>query len=224
MSEVIEVVRNPGRKKKRRYTAKQRAAGFGGRRARSRRAPRRAARRARPRRRNPMLASLGNPRRRRNSPRRRPRYTVTGIARRRRRNPRIGPFNINLAAAAWIGAGVLSTDILPRIGRRFWSGLPTVGPAGYGVKAASAVVAGVLAGLVTNRNNAMLVTAGGLSMVLVDLFRQYALPYVPFLSGLGNDAGTMTPQELRDIYGVGAYVDAPAPGMAAYVDNPIGAY
>jgi hypothetical protein len=149
---------------------------------------------------------------------------VSGVARRRRRNPRIGPFNINLAAAAWVGAGVLSTELLPRIARRFWAGLPTAGVAGHGVKVASAVVAGMVVGKVTNRNNGMLVTAGGLSMVLVDLFRQYALPYVPFLSGLGNDAGTMTPQELRDIYGVGAYVDAPAPGMAAYVENPVGAY
>ncbi len=219
MSEVIEVIRNPRRKKRRRYTAKQRAAGFGGRRARrSRPATKRR------RRRNPMLASLGNPRRRRNSPRRRPRYTVTGIARRRRRNPRLGPFNINLAAAAWIGAGVLSTELLPRIGRRFWSGLPTVGFPGYGVKIASAVVAGMVVGKITNRNNGMLVTAGGLSMVLVDLFRQYALPHVPFLSGLANDGGTMTAQELRDIYGVGAYVDTPAAGMAAYVENPVGAY
>lgn len=218
MNEVIEVVRNPRRKKRRRYTAKQRAAGFGGRSAKSRRAPRR----ARPRRRNPMLASLGNPRRRRNSPRRRPRYTVTGVARRRRRNPRLGPFNINLAAAAWVGAGVLSTQILPRIGQRFWSGLPTSGVAGYAVKVASAVVAGMVVGKITNRNNGMLVTAGGLSMVLVDLFRQYALPHVPFLSGVANDGGTMTTQELRDVYGVGAYVDAP--GMAAYVENPVGAY
>ena len=217
MTQVIEVVRNPRGKKRRQYTAKQRAAGFGGRRARSRRAPRR----ARSGKRNPMLASLGNPRRR-NSPRRRPRYTVTGVARRRRRNPRIGPFNINLVTAAWVGVGYLSTEILPRIGQRFWSGLPTVGPAGYGVKVATAVVAGMVVGKITNRNNGMLVTAGGLAKVLVDLFRQYALPHMPFFSGLGNDAGTMTAQELRDIYGVGAYVDTP--GMAAYVESPVGAY
>jgi hypothetical protein len=169
-----------------------------------------------------MMASLGNPRRRRNSPRKRPRYTVTGVARRRRRNPRFGPFNINLAAAAWVGAGVLSTELLPRIGRRFWADLPTFGVGGYGVKVASAVVAGMVVGKISNRNNGMLVTAGGLSMVLVDLFRQYALPHVPFLSGLGNDAGTMTSQELRDIYGVGAYVDTQ--GVAEYVESPIGAY
>jgi len=169
-----------------------------------------------------MLASLGNPRRRRSSPRRRPRYTVTGVARRRRRNPRLGPFNINLAAAAWVGAGVLSTEFLPRMARGVWSGLPTAGVAGHGVKVASAILAGTVVGMATNRNNGMLVTAGGLSVVLVDLFRQYALPHVPFLSGLANDGGTMTAQELRDIYGVGAYVDAP--GMAAYVSNPIGAY
>jgi len=59
-------------------------------------------------------------------------------------------------------------------------------------------------------------------MVLVDLFRQYAAPHLPFLSGLGNDASTMSAQELRDIYGVGAYVDTP--GMAEYVESPQGAY
>lgn len=214
----IKVVENPRRKKRRRYTAKQRAAGFGGRRTARRRG------RRRPRRRNPMLASLGNPRRRRRAPnRRRPRYTVTGVARRRRRNPRIGPFNIDLRAAAWVGAGVLSVEILPRLGKKFWAGLPTVGITGSLVKVAAAVVAGMLVGKVTNRNNGYLVTAGGLSMVLVDLFRQYAAPHLPFLSGLGNDTSYLMRSELDNLYGMGRYVDTSSP-MGAYVDTPEGAY
>ena len=214
----ITVTENPRRKKRRRYTAKQRAAGFGGRRTR-----RRAGRR-RPRRRNPMLASLGNPphRRRRASVRRRPRYTVTGVARRRRRNPKLGPFNIDLRAAAWVGAGVLSVEVLPRLGKKFWAGLPTVGITGYLVKVAAAVVAGMLVGKITNRNNGYLVTAGGLSMVLVDLFRQYAAPHLPFLSGLGNDDSYIMRSELENLYGgVGAYVDTNQ--MGAFVDSPEGA-
>lgn len=214
----ITVTENPRRKKRRRYTAKQRAAGFGGRRTTRRRG------RRRPRRRNPMLASLGNPsrrRRRRASPRRRPRYTVTGISR-RRRNPRLGPFNIDLRAAAWVGAGVLSVEVLPRIGKRFWAGLPTVGLTGSLVKVAAAVLAGMLVGKITNRSNGYLVTAGGLSMVLVDLFRQYAAPHLPFLSGLGSDETYLMRGEIEDLYGgVGAYVDTP--GMGAFVDSPEGA-
>ena len=213
----ITVTENPRRRKRRRYTAKQRAAGFGGRRTARRRG------RRRPRRRNPMLASLGNPRRRpRNSPRRRPRYTVTGISR-RRRNPKLGPFNIDLRTAAWVGAGVLSVEILPRIGKRFWAGMPTVGLTGSLVKVAAAVLAGMLVGKVSNRNNGYLVTAGGLAMVLVDLFRQYAAPHLPFLSGVGNDESYLMRGELEDLYGgVGAYVDTDQ--MGAFVDSPEGAF
>ncbi len=214
----ITVTENPRRRKRRRYTAKQRAAGFGGRRTARRRG------RRRPRRRNPMLASLGNPRRRRrNSPRRRPRYTVTGISR-RRRNPKFGPFNIDLRTAAWVGAGVLSVEILPRIGKRFWAGMPTVGLTGSLVKVAAAVLAGMLVGKVSNRNNGYLVTAGGLAMVLVDLFRQYAAPHLPFLSGLGNDESYLMRGELENLYGgVGAYVDTSS-DMGAFVDSPEGAF
>ncbi len=214
----ITVTENPRRRKRRRYTAKQRAAGFGGRRTARRRG------RRRPRRRNPMLASLGNPRRRpRNSPRRRPRYTVTGISR-RRRNPKLGPFNIDLRTAAWVGAGVLSVEILPRIGKRFWAGMPTVGLTGSLVKVAAAVLAGMLVGKVSNRNNGYLVTAGGLAMVLVDLFRQYAAPHLPFLSGVGNDESYLMRGELENLYGgVGAYVDTSS-DMGAFVDSPEGAF
>lgn len=216
----IRVVENPRRKKRRRYTAKQRAAGFGGRRTMSRRRPPRRRRSPR-RRRNPMMASLGNPRRR-NSPRRRPRYTVTGVARRRRRNPRLMPFNIDLMSAVWIGTGALSTQILPGLGKRFWSGLPTTGTMGYLTQMAAAIVAGMLVGKITNRHNGSLVTAGGLSVIFVNVIRQYVMPRISFLNGLGNDASTMSAQELRDIYGVGAYVDTP--GMAGYVENPVGAF
>ncbi len=214
----IRIVENPRRKKRRRYTAKQRAAGFGGRRTMARRRP---PRRPRRRRRNPMMASLGNPRRR-NSPRRRPRYTVTGVARRRRRNPRLMPFNIDLMSAVWIGGGALSTQILPGLAKRFWPGLPTSGPMGYLVQMAAAVAVGMLVGKISNRHNGSLVTAGGLSVIFVNVIRQYVMPRISFLSGLGNDAATVSAQELRDIYGVGAYVDTP--GMAGYVDSPEGAY
>ena len=225
---VIKVVENPKRRKggRRKLSAAQKRSGFGGKRgmSRSRRAPRRKTRR----RKNPLMASLGNPKRRvgRNH-----HYTRRGVVRRRRRsNPRLGPLNIDIMSAVWVGTGVLSTELIPKLVKRFWSGLPTMGPLGYLVKAGAAVGSGMLVGKLTNSRNGALVTAGGLAMIFADLFRQYALPNIPYLSGLA-DGGYVTGRELQDLYGyvdspggVSEYVDQPAPGFGVYVDNPAGAY
>ncbi len=228
---VVRIVENPRRKSRKRrrpLSAKQRAAGFGGKRTMSRRG-RPSTKRRTKRRKNPLMASLGNPRQRASS-RRRPRYTVTGVARRRRKNPRIGPFNIDIMSAVYIGSGILSTELVPRVVKRFWPGLPTTGLPGYGVKAAAALGVGYLVGRFTNSRNGALVTAGGLSIIFVDLFRQYALPRIPYLSGLANDGGTVSAADLKELYGyvdasgVEGYIDQPASGFGEYVANPAGVF
>lgn len=221
---IIEVVDNPRRKGRRRYTAKQRSYGFGGKR---RRTPRRSTRRRR--RRNPAIASLGNPpRRRRATGRRRPRYTVTGVSRRRRSNPIRGPLGLDLSAAMYIGLGMFGTEVLPRFAKKAWAGLPTVGIMGYLVKAGAAIVIGFGVGRITNRRNGQLAAAGGIALILVDLFRQYVAPRLG-LGGLGNDYAALTYEDISD---VGGYVttDQPMEGyvqtnkMAGFRPNPIGAY
>ncbi len=227
---VIKVVENPRRKgrSRRTYSAKQRQAGFGGKRRMSGRKS--TSRRTTRRRRNPMMAALGNPRRRRTY-HKRPRYTVTGVSRpRRRRNPRLGPFSFNLMTAVWIGTGVLSTEIVPRVVKRFWAGIPTSGPAGYLVKAGVAFGSGMIVGKFSNKQNGALVTAGGLAMIFVDLFRQYALPKIPYLSGMAGDDSLVVRGDIEDLAGyvetsenLAGFVEAPSP-LQGYVDNPAGAY
>lgn len=229
---VIRVVENP-RRKSRKLSAKQRAAGFGGKRSMSRRGRSTAKRRTK-RRRNPLMASLGNPRRltvRRRSSRvgGNHHYTKRGRVY-RRRNPRIGPFDIDVMSAVWIGTGIMSTELVPRAIKKLWSDLPTVGLPGYGVKAAVALGCGYLVGRFTNSRNGALVTAGGLSMIFVDLFRQYALPSIPYLNGLGSDSGSVSAADLKQLYGyvdapgVSGYVDQSASGFGEYVANPEGAF
>lgn len=213
----IEVVENPRRKRRRRkLSRKQIAAGFGGKRRRT----------VRRRRRNPALASLGNPRRR-TYRRRRPRYTVTGIARRRRRNPSFGPLGVDLTAAVYIGIGMFGSEMLPRFAKKAWAGLPTVGPMGYLVKAASAVAVGFGVGQLTNRRNGQLAAAGGLALIMVDLFRQYVAPRIG-LGGLGNDLTPVSYADISDVAGytgenMAGYVEADG-GLRGYVESPVGVY
>lgn len=222
---IIEVVDNPRRKKRRRYTAKQRSYGFGGKRRRtSRRSPRPSTRR---RRRNPAIASLGNPPRRRRSYRRRPRYTVTGVSRRRRSNPIRGPLGLDLSAAMYIGIGMFGTEVLPRFVKKAWPAVPTTGIMGYLVQAGSAIVVGFGIGRITNRRNGQLAAAGGIALILLNLFRQYAAPWLS-LGGLGNDYAALTYGDISDVGGyvttdqMGGYVKTNA--MSGYRANPVGAY
>ncbi len=220
---IIEVVDNPRRKGRRRYTAKQRSYGFGGKR---RRTPRRSTRRRR--RRNPAIASLANrPRRRRATGRRRPRYTVTGVSRRRRSNPIRGPLGLDLSAAMYIGIGMFGTEVLPRFAKKAWAGLPTVGIMGYLVQAGAAVVVGFAVGRITNRRNGQLAAAGGIALILLNLFRQYLAPRLG-LGGLGNDYAVLTREDISDVAGyvttdqMAGYVQTNAVG--GFRPNPIGAY
>ncbi len=199
----IQVVENPRRKRRsRRLSAVQRRAGFGGKRSMT-------GKRRTKRRRNPSMASLGNPRRRR-SRSRRPRYTVTGVSRPRRRNMSYGgPLGVDMSAALYIGLGMFGTELVPRLARKAWAGIPTVGVTGYLVKAASAVAVGFAVGKVTNKRNGQLAAAGGLALIGVDLFRQYVAPKI----GLAGFGGALSFEDISDVAG---YVPID-PSLNAYV-------
>ena len=208
----IEIVENPRRKKRgrRRLSRKQIAAGFGGK--------RRKTTRRRPRRRNPAMAALGNPKRRRRS------YRVSHRVTRRRRNPGLGMLGIDLSAAMWVAAGMFGTQTLPGLVRRYaWAGLPSTGITGHLVKAASAVALGFGIGKLTNRRNGSLAAAGGLAMVMVDLFKEHVAPMIG-LSGLDYGYSGNLP-DIADVAGYEAmdgYVQASS--GVGYNPNPTGAY
>lgn len=226
----IEVVENP-RRRRRRYTAKQRAYGFGGKRRR-----RPATRRRR--RRNPMLASLAaNPRRRR----RRGSYAVTHRVRRRRRNPKLfGLKGFDFGAAMYVGIGMIGSDMVPNLVRKAWSGLPSSGPMVYLVRAGGTLATAYAVKMATrSEKNFSMVMAGGLGLILVDLFRMYVAPKIG-LSGLAADSSVVYAGEVADAYNMGRYIDTmplssgngvgkyvnvkPGRGVAGYRNNPIGAY
>lgn len=205
---LIPVVENPRRKRrkttrrKRRYTA---------RRTYTRRysAPAR-----KPRRRNPMLASLGNPRRRRSS------------RRSYRRNAFPGVRGFDFGAAVWVGTGICGSELVPSLIRKsVWSGLPSTGPLVYVVKAGGTLITAYAVKMLTRSNrNFQLVMAGGLAMILVDVFREYAAPRLGLSGYVGNDR-LITAGEVQEVYeggGSAGYVSND--NLAAYVESPVGAY
>lgn len=200
----IQVVENPRKKRRRRsYSAAQRRAGFGGKRSMSRRRKSR-------RRRNPALASVGNPRRR-TYRRSRPRYTVTGVSR-RRRNPSTGPLGVDLSSALYIGLGMFGSELVPRLVKKAWPGMPTTGALGYLVRGGAAVAVGFAVGKATNKRNGQLAAAGGIALVMVDLFRTYVAPRIG-LSGMGGQYDLVDYGDISDVAG---YVTVPS-GMQGYV-------
>lgn len=191
----VEVVENPRRKRRRVK--------------RARRVARRVARR-----RNP-LAVLSNPRRRRQYRRRYP----------RRRNPVLGGLGIDLTAAAWVASGMLGVELMPGLVRRYWPALPTGGPLGYVVKGAAAILTGVMVGKLTRSpRNRNLAIAGGLSSILVAVFRDYAAGPLG-LSGYVSDSRPLSLEDLGG--GVGEYVSYGSMkrnGLGLYVEDtaPVG--
>jgi hypothetical protein len=231
MSEVIEVVRNP-RRRRRRTPPRGRGGRFVSRRS-TRRRTRRTYRR---RRRNPAMASLAaNPRRRRRTYRRSTRRRVY----RRRRNPSLfgfGGLQFDLTSAMYVGVGMIGSETIPGLVRRYvWSGLPSAGMWTYISKLGGTFATAFLVKTFTKSTaKAQLAMAGGLSLILVDLYRMYLAPKIG-LSGLGYDR-PLTVRDVADVYGMGRYVNTRKPaGMAAYVDKspgmgnltrrmPVGAY
>ncbi len=198
----IEVVENPRRKRRRPMTAKQKKY-FGKRKTR--------------RRRNPLLATLGNPRRRRRSPSRR-----RSVSRRSYRNP--GLMGFDIGAAAYVGVGMLGSELVPTLVRKAWSGLPSAGPMVYLVKAGGTFATAYAVKMVTKSpRNFNLVMAGGLGLIMVDLFRQYVAPKIG-LAGMGNDAAMVYGSELEDAVPIEGYVDGGAQGINGYVASGVGGY
>jgi hypothetical protein len=76
-----------------------------------------------------------------------------------------------------------------------------------------------------SRQSRNLAIAGGLSLVLVDLARQYVFPLIPGLAGLASDESIVRAEELEEVYGIGEYVQRENGGVGAYVqqDLPVGA-
>lgn len=202
----IEVVSNPRKRRKyRRKTTRRR------------------------KRRNPVLASIGNPRRRR-------RRSAPRSYRRRayRRNPRLlGLPGFDFSSAAYVALGMIGSDMVPNLVRRFWPGLPSTGIANYAVKIGGTVVMAYGVKMFTRSTQKFqMVMIGGLSLLLVDLFRMYVAPKIPFLSGMGADESLVYAGELEDVYeGTAGYVkDSSVDGYVqedlsgSYRSNPVGAY
>lgn len=205
----IPVVENP-RAKKRRYSAKQRSYGFGG--GRRRTTPRRARRR-----RNPTLASLAaNPRRRRRST---GRYYMAHTVR-RRRNPNLLK-GFDLMAGLWVATGAIGSTAIPGLVKRFVPQIPYTGPIAYVVRlGGTAATAFAVKFLTKDRRAPSLVWAGGLSLIFVDLFRQYLAPRLG-LSGLGQEGDFVLAEELENAVGaenMAGYVEVER-GLKGYVDT-----
>jgi hypothetical protein len=215
----VPVIENPRRRRRRsrHLSPAQIAAGFGGKRGVRHR-------RKAGRRRNPALAQLAlNPRRRSS----RHRYAIPRRHRRHSfRNPlgatHIGPFQFDLVSAAWVGGGMILSKQAPSLIQKVWPGVPTTGMAGYGVRLGAVLLAGYGVKMVTKspQRSGQLV-AGGLGMVLFDLFSEYVAPKIG-LSGLSNDR-LITQGELDNILaGTGGYVPSPMAGFVTTSDAEMG--
>lgn len=180
MSE-IEVFENPHHhrrsKKRRHYTAKQRAYGFGGRHRRymyraasprPRHRRRSVVHRTYRRRHNPSLMTLGNPRhryyRRRHNP------SGRGLGR--------GLFRmVDLQTSLYVAGGAVAPKIALGFVRKYWSTLPSTGIGGYAVNVAAVLGLGIAVKmLMKSEARAQQFVAGGIAMLMVEAFNQYAGP------------------------------------------------
>jgi hypothetical protein len=206
---IVQIVENGRKHKKRRtYTAKQRAAGFGGKKHRKSgsRKPKRSA-----------STSTLTPNRRHH------RYQATGSRRwhRRHRNPSGGGLfglpipGIDLKAAAYIGAGMLSTRLVPNLVAKVWPGIPRTGYMGYAVDAGCGILTGMAVKLLTKNSAAAgQVVAGALGMVLFNVFNNELAPKIPGLSGLTGELA-----RVGDFSQLG-YVAAAGNGSRIHAFNP----
>lgn len=196
---VVEVVENPRKRRRRRTTRK---------------------RRTYRRRRNPLLASLANPKRRRRTYRKARRRRTY----RRRRNPMgIGLKNFPFTEAMYIGGGMLGAEIVPMMVRKWWPELPASGTMGYLVKAGGALATAFGVKMLTRSNkNFQYTLAGGLALILVDAFRQFVAPKIGLL-GLGNYSTPIRASQLKDVINLNGYVRT-GNGLSGYTNLPVGAY
>lgn len=172
----IPVVENPrGRKRskpRRKLSAKQIAAGFGGKRAKKKRGGKKAATRTVKKYRNPSLAALANPRRR------------------RRRNPSIGGMTkmLNLKLASGVALGLIVPNLLVnQVKARFYPALPNTGMTGTAVRIGAAVIASYATKKFFKQSEiATGIIAGAVGFELYQWANQYLLPMIPGLSGVNT--------------------------------------
>ena len=175
MQVTIPVVENPRRKKRRtrrKLSAKQIAAGFGGKRHMTTKRRKTKSRKV-TRRRNPSLAALANPRRRV----------------RRRRNPGIGKisniFNIKLATGVAIGL-FAPNIIVNQVKSRFFAALPNTGLTGTAVRIGAAIVASYATKRFLKQSEiAKGIIAGAVGFELYQMAQTYLLPKLG-LSGVNT--------------------------------------
>lgn len=203
MSDVIEVVQNP--KKRRTYTAKQRAHGFGGKRRKA----------SRKRRRNPGLGVLAAA-----NPRRRTRRYRAPAKRRysRRRNPvgLGGMFGfVDVPAVLFVTGGFIGAKVLPGVIQRWFPALPVSGIAGMAVRGGVVLALGMGVKMVTgSRQRAGQVVTGGLAVLALEAWDTWLAPMI----GLGD---YMSEAEINAVAGVGRFVNTPR-GLGMFTGTPRG--
>jgi hypothetical protein len=218
MPELLVVGANPRRKKRRKLSAKQIAAGFGGGGGKKRR-------RGRKRSRSVALSS-SRPARRRGRSRSRGRSMNVGASLSRLSVG--GIVNETLIPAAIGAAGALATDYaLNAVSSQLPAFLQT-GPARVGVKLAAALGLGYLVSMIGGRRLGAQALAGAAVVTAYDFLKPYAAAALPGVAGYNDGMGYWSPalqlpfpytdsgNPAVQIDGFSAYVD-PA-GMGAYVD------
>lgn len=201
MTRTIPVVENPRRKAKKRktYSRKQLAAGFGGKRRKSPKRRKKTTTRRVTRRRNPTLAALANPRRK---------------AYRRRRNPSMGGFTkmLNLKLATGVAIGLIVPNLLvDQVKTRFFAALPNTGMTGMAVRIGAAVVIGYTTKKFLKQPEiATGIIAGAVGFELFKLAQTHLLPMI----GL---SGVNTYYQTSDANGLSGYeAMTPAAGLNTY--------
>lgn len=128
-----------------------------------------------------------------------------------------------MMSGVFVATGAIGSTVIPGLIRRFVPQIPYTGPIAYVVRLGGTAATAFGIGLVTkDRRAPQLVWAGGLALILVDLFRQYLAPRLG-LSGLGQGGDFVLTEELEDAIGpvgVAGYVDASGgESMAGYVET-----
>lgn len=166
--QIVEIAENP-RRRRRKLSAKQIAAGFGGK--------RRGRKRSR-RRRNPAMATYAtaaNPRRRRSAVR------SFRRSRRRYRNPGLlGGFGsmLDVNSLLWMSAGAVAVKLAPRYVQKVWAGMPTTGIAGKLVQAGLGFGLSLAVRQFVGRKQAQDVLNGALVVTMVEILNENVLPMI----------------------------------------------
>ena len=123
-------------------------------------------------------------------------------------------------SGVYVATGAIGSTVIPGLVRRFIPQIPYTGPLAYAVRLGGTAVTAFGVSLVTkDRRASQLVWAGGLSLILVDLFRQYLAPRLG-LSGLGQEGDFILAEEIEDAVGTSGYVEASSDeAMAGYVET-----